>query len=82
MSGPVLAILWLLIASAFLWWIWTNAEPDVPAGVTITHDGPLSWNYHLDEPGGMLSTGYWTRAAAIRAANAELDRLHTKDNAQ
>lgn len=83
MSGFWLALGWLLIASCFLWWIWTNAEPEIPAGVTITHDTHWGWSYRLDDgETDLYSSGYWTRAAAIRAANTELQRLHEKDTAQ
>ena len=81
-DGFWFAIGWLFMAFAFLRWLWISAEAEIPAGVTIIHTGFLSWDYWLDDTRGMVSTGYWTRAAAIRAANAELQRLHERDNAQ
>lgn len=80
-DGVWIALGWLVIASAFLWWIWTSAEAEIPNGVTITHNSHWGWNYTLDDPRAMSGTGYLTRNAAIRAANAELDRLHEKDQA-
>lgn len=81
-DGFWLALGWLVIASAFLWWLYTKAEPDTPDGVTLIHTGWLNWDYWLDDARGMMSTGYWTRNAAIRAANHELQRLQEKDTAQ
>jgi len=77
-------ILTILLLTAIIGFIliWTHTQPDDdPPGATIRHNSHWGWNYTLQDTRGMAGTGYLTRRNALRAANAELNRLHEKDEA-
>jgi len=89
MSAGALIIIGLLTAAfgGFIR-IWTHTEPEPPPGIVIALIHELDdnnrrtrsrWHYISEDRRAMTSTGYLTRASAIRAAQQEFDRLAQKD---
>lgn len=78
-AGTWMALAWLAVASGFLRWLYRQAPPDVPKNVDILRLG-RRWTYVIKDSHSMRANvnGYWTRAAAIRAARAELERLEKR----
>lgn len=82
-AGMWIALGVVLVCSAILWWFYTSNEPEVPDGVRIEKiDG--RWTYFfIDDTRAMNAdiNGYFTRAAAIRAARTEMQRLAKRTQA-
>jgi hypothetical protein len=78
--GVILLLVVLVLVMAAIW-IYSTPQLDDPPGFRIDYikqDRKVRWHYTAEDPRALRSTGYLTRASAIRAANDALRDLEER----